>query len=94
MPRVSRSEDVVLPLGDIDHHATAWWLCGSRCGSIHHQSPMGTVPQGIGESTWMYHLHRSDYLRWFRYAIKNDDLADETERVERRADLALRRRGR
>lgn len=55
---------------------------------------MGTVPQGIGESTWMYHLHRSDYLRWFRYAIKNDDLADETERVERRADLALRRRGR
>jgi len=45
------------------------------------------IAQGIDESTWMYHLSRGDYSRWFRHAIKDDHLADETERVERRADL-------
>jgi len=45
------------------------------------------IAQGIGETTWMFHLHRGDYSRWFRRAIKDDYLADETERIERRADL-------
>ncbi|MHB1402416.1 MAG: HAD family hydrolase [Thiobacillus sp.] len=45
------------------------------------------IAQGIDESTWVYHLHRGDYSRWFRHAIKDDFLADETERLERRADL-------
>ena len=45
------------------------------------------IAQGIDESTWMYHLRRGDYSRWFRHAIKDDHLADETERVECRADL-------
>lgn len=46
------------------------------------------IAQGIDETTWMFHLHRGDYSSWFRHVIKNDNLADETERVERRADLA------
>ncbi|HEY9098034.1 MAG TPA: HAD-IIB family hydrolase [Thiobacillus sp.] len=45
------------------------------------------IAQGIDESTWLYHLHRGDYSRWFRHAIKDDALADETERLERRTDL-------
>ncbi|MFP5418219.1 MAG: HAD-IIB family hydrolase [Gammaproteobacteria bacterium] len=45
------------------------------------------IAQGIDESTWVYHLHRGDYSRWFRHAIKDDFLADETERLERRTDL-------
>ena len=45
------------------------------------------IARGIDESTWMYHLRRGDYSRWFRHAIKDDHLADETERVERRVDL-------
>lgn len=45
------------------------------------------IAQGIDASTWMYHLRRGDYSRWFRHAIKDDHLADETERVERRTDL-------
>ena len=36
----------------------------------------------------MYHLNRGDYSRWFRHAIKDDYLADETEHIERRSDLA------
>lgn len=46
------------------------------------------IAQGIDETTWMYHLRRGDYSRWFRHAVKDNHLADETERVERRADLA------
>ena len=45
------------------------------------------IARGIDESTWLYHLRRGDYSRWFRHAIKDDLLADETERVERRVDL-------
>lgn len=45
------------------------------------------IVQGIDESTWLYHLHRGDYSRWFRHAIKDDFLANEAERLERRADL-------
>lgn len=45
------------------------------------------IAQGIDEPTWLYHLHRGDYSRWFRHAIKDDFLADETEHLERRTDL-------
>ncbi|HSH29796.1 MAG TPA: hypothetical protein VK971_07810, partial [Thiohalobacter sp.] len=45
------------------------------------------IAEGIDESTWMFHLHRGDYSRWFRHAIKDDYLATETERIERRTDL-------
>jgi hydroxymethylpyrimidine pyrophosphatase-like HAD family hydrolase len=46
------------------------------------------LAEGIDEDTWMFHLHRGDYSRWFRHSIKDPFLADETERIERRADLA------
>jgi hypothetical protein len=46
------------------------------------------IAQGIDEATWMYHLRRGDYSNWFRHAIKDDFLANETQRVERRTDLA------
>lgn len=46
------------------------------------------IAQGIDESTWTYHLRRGDYSRWFRHVIKDDVLADETARIEGRADLA------
>jgi hypothetical protein len=46
------------------------------------------IAEGIDEPTWMFHLQRQDYSRWFRHAIKDDYLADEMERIERRTDLA------
>jgi HAD superfamily hydrolase (TIGR01484 family) len=38
---------------------------------------------GVDDDTWMYHLQRGDYSRWFRDAIKDPDLAAEAEEVER-----------
>lgn len=46
------------------------------------------MAEGIDEETWMFHLRRGDYSRWFRHTIKDEHLAEETERIERRADLA------
>lgn len=45
------------------------------------------IAQGIDEATWMFHLRRGDYSNWFRHAIKDEALADEAQRIERRADL-------
>ena len=46
------------------------------------------IAEGIDEPTWMFHLRRSDYSRWFRNAVKDSHLADEMERIERRDDLS------
>jgi hydroxymethylpyrimidine pyrophosphatase-like HAD family hydrolase len=45
------------------------------------------IAEGIDEETWMYHLRRGDYSRWFRYAVRDDVLADEAERIEQREDV-------
>jgi hydroxymethylpyrimidine pyrophosphatase-like HAD family hydrolase len=45
------------------------------------------IAEGIDEQTWTYHLRRGDYSSWFRHAIRDEYLAAEAERVERRADI-------
>jgi hydroxymethylpyrimidine pyrophosphatase-like HAD family hydrolase len=45
------------------------------------------IAQGIDEETWLFHLYRGDYSRWFRQCIRDDYLADDTESIERRRDL-------
>ncbi len=45
------------------------------------------IAEGIDEETWLFHLHRGDYARWFRAAVKDNYLADQVERIEQRQDL-------
>jgi hydroxymethylpyrimidine pyrophosphatase-like HAD family hydrolase len=45
------------------------------------------IADGIDEETWMFHLRRGDYSRWFRGAVKDSYLADQAERIESRQDL-------
>jgi HAD superfamily hydrolase (TIGR01484 family) len=45
------------------------------------------IAEGIDEQTWLYHLRRGDYSRWFRDSVKDRYLADQAERVERRSAL-------
>jgi hydroxymethylpyrimidine pyrophosphatase-like HAD family hydrolase len=47
------------------------------------------IAEGIDEETWLFHLHRGDYSRWFREAVKDPYLADQAERIEQRQDLRL-----
>jgi hypothetical protein len=46
------------------------------------------IAEGIDEATWLFHLHRGDYSRWFRGAVKDRYLAEQAEQIERRRDLA------
>jgi hydroxymethylpyrimidine pyrophosphatase-like HAD family hydrolase len=45
------------------------------------------LSQGIDEDTWLFHLRRGDYSRWFRDAIKDHYLADQAERIEDSSSL-------
>lgn len=40
------------------------------------------LSQGIDEETWTFHLRRGDYSRWFRYSIRDAQLAEQAERID------------
>jgi hypothetical protein len=50
------------------------------------------MADGVDDATWLHHLHRGDYTRWFRDAIKDDDLGDEAESMQDGADPAATRK--
>jgi HAD superfamily hydrolase (TIGR01484 family) len=45
------------------------------------------LAEGIDEETWLFHLRRGDYSRWFRGGVKDNYLAEQTEKIERRKDI-------
>jgi hydroxymethylpyrimidine pyrophosphatase-like HAD family hydrolase len=46
------------------------------------------IAEGVDDETWLHHLRRHDYSAWFREAIKDEELAEEAEEVERREELS------
>jgi hypothetical protein len=42
---------------------------------------------GVDDRTWQFHRNAGDYSRWFRQAIKNDELADEAAKIEQDSGL-------
>jgi hypothetical protein len=40
------------------------------------------LSEGVDDETWLFHLQRGDYSRWFRTVIKDDDLAASAKEVE------------
>ena len=54
---------------------------------VHNLAIFSQLAEGIDEETWLFHLHRGDYSKWFREAVKDPYLADQTERVERMPNL-------
>ena len=44
------------------------------------------IAQGVDDATWLYHLRRGEYSRWFREEIKDEDLASEAADIERNAN--------
>jgi hydroxymethylpyrimidine pyrophosphatase-like HAD family hydrolase len=51
------------------------------------------LADGIDDETWLHHLTRGDYSRWFRDAIRDEELAENVAQIERSdADAAASRR--
>jgi hypothetical protein len=40
------------------------------------------LAEGVDDATWLHHLRRGDYSRWFRDAIKDEALAQARRRSE------------
>jgi hypothetical protein len=40
------------------------------------------MASGIDDETWLYHLHRHDYSKWFRNSVKDPKLSFRSEAVE------------
>jgi hypothetical protein len=45
------------------------------------------MADGVDDATFDYHRRRGDYSRWFREAIKDEELASEAEQVENGSHL-------
>lgn len=41
---------------------------------------------GVDDETWLFHLRRGDYSRWFREAIKDPELAEAARKIEHMTD--------
>ena len=46
------------------------------------------LADGVDDDTWLHHLRRGDYSRWFRTYIKDPELAEEAQQVERERGIS------
>jgi hypothetical protein len=46
------------------------------------------LADGVDDETWLHHLQRHDYSRWFANMIKDSDLAKEAAEIESDAELS------
>jgi hypothetical protein len=53
----------------------------------HNLSIFTQLAEGVDQETWQFHLRRRDYSRWTRDALKDSQLADEIEQVEKDESL-------
>ncbi|OLE97258.1 MAG: hypothetical protein AUG75_10480 [Cyanobacteria bacterium 13_1_20CM_4_61_6] len=48
----------------------------------------GQLAEGVDDATWLHHLRRGDYSRWFRDGIKDEELAREAESIQQDESLS------
>ncbi|HKD38424.1 MAG TPA: hypothetical protein VKB78_16535 [Pirellulales bacterium] len=46
------------------------------------------MAQGVDDETWLYHLGRGDYSKWFREGIKDRELAKEAAKIEETPEIS------
>jgi hydroxymethylpyrimidine pyrophosphatase-like HAD family hydrolase/GTPase SAR1 family protein len=50
---------------------------------VHNLQMFLRIAEGIDDETWLYHLKKGEYSKWFKESIKDDKLAEETEEIEK-----------
>src|SRR5690606_12091125 len=53
----------------------------------HNLAMFAQIADGVDDETWLYHLRRGDYSRWFGGAVKDAYMAEQAAQIERRQDL-------
>jgi hypothetical protein len=48
----------------------------------HNLAIFSQIAEGIDEETWLFHLRRQDYSKWFREAVKDPYLSDQAALIE------------
>jgi hypothetical protein len=74
--------------GDLDKHS--FWFRGPEQKlnlKAQNLSMFLQLADGVDDDTWLFHLEAGDYVRWMRKCIKDDELADEVDAVEKKAQL-------
>jgi HAD superfamily hydrolase (TIGR01484 family) len=83
------------PKGEMHRHKRKYAEGDLQDNSFYFQGPEGKLnlraqnltifvqmADGVDDDTWLHHLRRGDYSRWFRDCVKDADLADITATVE------------
>ncbi len=52
----------------------------------HNLASFLELARGVDDATWLHHLHRGDYTRWFRDAIGDEEMAQEAAGLESERD--------
>ena len=50
------------------------------------------LAEGVDDETWLFHLRNGEYSEWFRDVIKDESLAEEAARTEKRGQTAAESR--
>jgi hypothetical protein len=50
------------------------------------------MAEGVDTDTWLFHLHRKDYTKWFRESVHDEELADVSKEAEGIADPEISRK--
>jgi HAD superfamily hydrolase (TIGR01484 family) len=70
-----------------------FWFRGPDCAlnlRVRNLSDFVQIGEGVDDGTWLHHLRAGEYSRWFRDAIKDDDLAAEAAAIEADRSLSAR----
>jgi HAD superfamily hydrolase (TIGR01484 family) len=74
--------------GNMHYHSFFFRGPGSRHNlKAQNLAVFSQIAEGIDEDTWLFHLRRGDYSRWFRQAVKDNYLAEQAEKIEKRQDI-------
>ena len=46
------------------------------------------LAEGVDDETWLHHLRQGDYSEWFRTVINDEELAQESEKIEKMTDAS------
>ena len=91
---------IIPPKGDRVRHRRKYAEGDMRYHSFYFRGPdnrhnlkaqnlaiFSQIAEGIDEETWLFHLRRGDFSKWFREAVKDSYLAEQAARVERQYSL-------